>query len=134
MTKWVYAFGGGAAEGSAVLRDLLGGKGANLAEMSSLGLPVPPGFTLTTEVCNAYTSDNKAYPEGLGAEVAAALARVEELVGARFGDARSRIVIGRPFMISNNSKKSCCCMGRILSSARRRSSALCQGMGCESPR
>ncbi len=52
MTKWVYAFGGGVAEGSAVLRDLLGGKGANLAEMSSLGLPVPPGFTLTTEVCS----------------------------------------------------------------------------------
>ncbi|MCH8001864.1 MAG: pyruvate, phosphate dikinase [Proteobacteria bacterium] len=93
MTKWVYAFGGGVAEGSAVLRDLLGGKGANLAEMSSLGLPVPPGFTLTTEVCNAYTNDNKTYPEGLGAEVAAALARVEELAGARFGDARSPLLV-----------------------------------------
>ncbi len=93
MTKWVYAFGGGAAEGSAVLRDLLGGKGANLAELSSLGLPVPPGFTLTTEVCNAYTGNNKAYPEGLGAEVAAALTRVEEMVGARFGDAANPLLV-----------------------------------------
>ena len=74
MTKWVYGFGGGAAEGGAAMRELLGGKGANLAEMSALGLPVPPGFTLTTEVCNAYTADGKTYPQGLAEEVASALA------------------------------------------------------------
>ncbi len=56
MTKWIYAFGAGAAEGRAAMSELLGGKGANLAEMSALGLPVPPGFTLTTEACNAYTA------------------------------------------------------------------------------
>ncbi len=94
MTKWVYAFGGGAAEGGAAMKELLGGKGANLGEMSALGLPVPPGFTLTTEACNAYTHNGKTYPEGLDAEVAVALARVEEQVGARLGDA------GNPLLVS----------------------------------
>ena len=94
MTKCVYAFGGGAAEGGAAMGELLGGKGANLAEMSALGLPVPPGFTLTTEVCNLYTGGDKRYPEGLEAEVSEALARVEALVGARFGDA------GNPLLVS----------------------------------
>ena len=93
MTKWVYGFGGGAAEGGAAMRELLGGKGANLAEMSALGLPVPPGFTLTTEVCNAYTADGKTYPQGLAEEVASALARVVELAGTRFGDAANPLLV-----------------------------------------
>ena len=66
MTKWVYTFGDGAAEGRAGDRDLLGGKGANLAEMCSLGLPVPPGFTITTEVCNWYYANGRTYPDNAG--------------------------------------------------------------------
>ncbi|SLN72464.1 pyruvate, phosphate dikinase [Oceanibacterium hippocampi] len=93
MSKWVYGFGDGAADGSAELRDLLGGKGANLAEMCNLGLPVPPGFTLTTEVCTAYYDNDRRYPEGLEAEVDAALARVESIVGMRFGDAESPLLV-----------------------------------------
>jgi len=93
MTKWVYAFGAGAAEGGAAMKELLGGKGANLAEMSALGLPVPPGFTLTTEACNAYTADGKTCPQGLAEEVAVALTRVEELVGARLGDAANPLLV-----------------------------------------
>ncbi|TIX35772.1 MAG: hypothetical protein E5V40_26220, partial [Mesorhizobium sp.] len=73
MTKWVYTFGDGAAEGRAGDRNLLGGKGANLAEMCSLGLPVPPGFTITTEVCNAYYANGRTYPSELEADVAVAL-------------------------------------------------------------
>jgi pyruvate,orthophosphate dikinase len=93
MTKWVYAFGSGAAEGSAAMKELLGGKGANLGEMSALGLPVPPGFTLTTEACNAYTADGKTYPQGLAEEVAAALTQIEEQVAARFGDAANPLLV-----------------------------------------
>ena len=85
MTQWVYAFGGGAADGSAKDRQLLGGKGANLAEMTALGIPVPPGFTITTEVCTKVAA-GEAYPPELDAEVEAALRRVAELTGARFGD------------------------------------------------
>jgi pyruvate,orthophosphate dikinase len=65
MTKWVYSFGGGTADGRAEMRNLLGGKGANLAEMSSLGLPVPSGFTITTEVCTHYTDTKGGYPDEL---------------------------------------------------------------------
>ena len=71
--KWVYAFGGGTADGEASMRNLLGGKGANLAEMSNLGLPVPPGFTITTEVCTAFYQNDGRYPEDLKAQVEAAL-------------------------------------------------------------
>jgi pyruvate,orthophosphate dikinase len=91
--KWVYAFGDGSAEGHAGLRDLLGGKGANLAEMSNLGLPVPPGFTITTEVCTAFYDNNRQYPEGLEAQAEAALAKVGETVGARFGDAANPLLV-----------------------------------------
>ncbi len=91
--KWVFSFGAGKAEGSASLRDLLGGKGANLAEMSSLGLPVPPGFTLTTEVCTAFYANSKKYPDGLEAQVRAALAQVEAQAGRRFGDAASPLLL-----------------------------------------
>ena len=86
VRRWVYGFGGGAADGDASMGDLLGGKGANLAEMSALGLPVPPGFTVSTEVCAHCDANGGAYPDGLEEEVAAALARVEALAGARFGD------------------------------------------------
>ena len=85
-TKWVYAFGGGTAEGKGSQKALLGGKGAGLAEMSRLGIPVPPGFTITTEACIAYQREDKSYPEGLREEVADHLARLEELLGRRFGD------------------------------------------------
>src|ERR1700730_16459769 len=74
--KWVYAFGGGKAAGRADMRNLLGGKGAGLAEMANLGLPVPPGFTITTEVCTAYYSGGKSYPKGLTQQVDAALAEI----------------------------------------------------------
>ena len=73
MTKWVYSFGDGTAEGRADMRNLLGGKGANLAEMSSLGLPVPPGFTITTEVCTEFYKNNRSYPKNLVEEVNQAL-------------------------------------------------------------
>ena len=66
--QWVYNFGNGTADGGAHLRNLLGGKGANLAEMSSIGLPVPPGFTITTEVCTAYYANNQNYPDDLNAQ------------------------------------------------------------------
>ncbi|GAB4571725.1 MAG: pyruvate, phosphate dikinase [Rhodothalassiaceae bacterium] len=93
MGKWVYSFGGGTSEGHRDMKDLLGGKGANLAEMASIGLPVPPGFTITTEVCAHFTAHDGAYPEGLEAEVEAALSRVESLVGARFGDADNPLLV-----------------------------------------
>ena len=86
MTKWVYGFGDGRSEGAASMRNLLGGKGANLAEMSNLGLPVPPGFTITTEVCTWFESHGKSYPEGLADQVEAALDEVARITGRRFGD------------------------------------------------
>ena len=85
MTRWVYAFGGERTEGRAEMSALLGGKGANLAEMARLGLPVPPGFTLTTEVCMRFYADGERYPEGLEEQIEAALADVEAAVGRRFG-------------------------------------------------
>ena len=93
MAKWVYAFGGGTADGSADMRELLGGKGANLAEMSSLGLPVPPGFTITTEVCNTYLANDRTYADGVKDEVMAALGRIEAQVGAKFGDADNPLLV-----------------------------------------
>src|SRR5271154_4543554 len=86
MTRWIYGFGGGDNDGRAEMKDLLGGKGANLAEMASIGLPVPPGFTITTEVCTAFYKNNRAHPAGLNAQVQAALARIEAAVGRKFGD------------------------------------------------
>ena len=93
-TKWVYAFGGGEAEGSGGQRDLLGGKGANLAEMAHLGLPVPPGFTVTTDVCTYFYAHERTYPDTLRDDVAAALARVGRLTGRAFGDE------GQPLLVS----------------------------------
>src|SRR5271169_1863702 len=94
MTKWVYAFGAELAEGRGEMKNLLGGKGANLAEMASLGLPVPPGFTITTEVCTYFYAHEKTYPAELAAEMDAALASVERQTGRRFGDA------GNPLLVS----------------------------------
>src|SRR5271169_7073810 len=85
MTKWVYRFGDGTAEGRTEMKNLLGGKGAGLAEMSNLGLPVPPGFTITTEVCTYYYERDRKYPDDLKPAVDAALARLERQIGARFG-------------------------------------------------
>lgn len=93
MTKWVYTFGDGAAEGRAGDRNLLGGKGANLAEMCSLGLPVPPGFTITTEVCNAYYANGRAYPAALEADVSVALGHIGRLTGRRFGDPSKLLLV-----------------------------------------
>jgi len=86
VTKWVYFFGAGKAEGDGTWRGLLGGKGAGLAEMSRIGLPVPPGFTVTTEVCTYYYGNKKSYPKSLDAEVRAAVKRVEKIMGTKFGD------------------------------------------------
>jgi pyruvate,orthophosphate dikinase len=91
--KLVYAFGGGAADGDAKRKNLLGGKGANLAEMSNLGLPVPPGFTITTEVCTAYYANGRNYPESLEAEVEAALAALERKTGKTFGDPKNPLLV-----------------------------------------
>jgi pyruvate, orthophosphate dikinase len=93
MSKWVYSFGAGHNEGRSDMRNLLGGKGANLAEMASIDLPVPPGFTLTTEVCTAFHTDKK-YPDDLKTQVDAALTRVEKATGVRFGDQ------GHPLLVS----------------------------------
>ena len=93
MTQWVYGFGGGSADGDASMKNLLGGKGANLAEMSSLGLPVPPGFTITTEACVHYYSNGQSYPADLEAQVAAGLKKVEAVVGKTFGDAKNPLLV-----------------------------------------
>src|SRR5580704_1140832 len=90
---FVYAFGGGGADGDASMKDLLGGKGANLAEMSSLGLPVPPGFTISTEACAHFYAQQRRYPESLRGEVAEALSRVESLTGKRFGEAANPLLV-----------------------------------------
>jgi len=93
MAKWVYTFGDGKAEGESAMRELLGGKGANLAEMANLGLPVPPGFTITTEVCTYYYDHGRTYPPELKEEVARALANVGKIAGKTFGDARNPLLV-----------------------------------------
>src|SRR5947209_2622908 len=93
MSKYVYFFGGGKAEGRADMKDLLGGKGANLAEMTNIGLPVPAGFTLTTEVCTYYSANDHKYPPELKGEVDQALRRTEEVMGAKFGDAKNPLLV-----------------------------------------
>jgi len=93
MTKWVYAFGDGRAEGDAGLRDLLGGKGANLAEMCNLGLPVPPGFTIPTSVCTYFYEHDRTYPPELREQVSEALANVGRLTGRGFGDRSNPLLV-----------------------------------------
>ncbi|UCF06367.1 MAG: pyruvate, phosphate dikinase [bacterium] len=94
VSKHVYFFGGGTSDGNAGMRDLLGGKGANLAEMSNIGIPVPAGFTISTEVCNFFYQNGGSYPEGLKEEVSASLGRIEEEMGTTFGDP------GNPLLLS----------------------------------
>ena len=94
MTKqWVYGFGGGESGGDSSMKALLGGKGANLAEMARLGLPVPPGFTITTEVCTAFYANNRAYPADLAPQVEAALAALEKKTGKKFGDPANPLLV-----------------------------------------
>ena len=91
--KYVYSFGGGTADGKSEMKNLLGGKGANLAEMASLGIPVPAGFTLTTEVCTYYYDHGQTYPTTIEAEVDAAMAKVEETMGTKFGDPTDPLLV-----------------------------------------
>lgn len=93
MDKWVYTFGNGSAEGKSGMKELLGGKGANLAEMSSLGLPVPPGFTITTEACNWYYANSETYPSELADQITQALKTIENSTDRRFGDPNSPLLV-----------------------------------------
>jgi pyruvate,orthophosphate dikinase len=93
MTRYVYRFGGGVSDGAAGDRNLLGGKGANLAEMASIGLPVPPGFTISTEMCARYYAEAESFPESLRAEVADGLAHIEAITGKRFGDPADPLLV-----------------------------------------
>lgn len=93
MVKMVYLFGGNITEGKAEMKNLLGGKGANLAEMCQIGIPVPAGFTITTEVCVEYYKNNRNYPEGLKEEVYEALKKVEDIMGARLGDKENPLLL-----------------------------------------
>lgn len=92
-SAWVYSFGGGKSDGRADMKNLLGGKGANLAEMATLGLPVPPGFTITTEVCTEFYKNQNSYPSDLKAQVDVALARIEKTIGAGFGDVQNPLLV-----------------------------------------
>lgn len=91
--KYVYFFGNGSADGATEMKSLLGGKGANLAEMTSIGLPVPPGFTITTEVCTAFTENNNTYPPSLKDEVDVNIRKVEELLGKKFGSSDNPLLL-----------------------------------------
>src|SRR5947209_4129984 len=93
MAKYVYFFGAGKADGNGKMKDLLGGKGANLAEMCLIGLPVPAGFTITTEACNYFTAHNKSYPAELKGQADAALRKTEEVMGAKFGDSKKPLLV-----------------------------------------
>src|ERR1700739_1396205 len=92
-TRYVYYFGDGRADGNGSMKPLLGGKGAGLHEMTRIGLPVPPGFTITTEVCTYFSANTKRDPPELKAEVAAALAKVEDSVGKKFGDSANPLLV-----------------------------------------
>jgi len=93
MTQYVYRFGGGVSDGGAGDKNLLGGKGANLAEMASIGLPVPPGFTISTEMCTRYYEEGETFPESVKAEVANGIAHIEGITGKRFGDAADPLLV-----------------------------------------
>ena len=92
-TQWVYSFGAGSAEGRADMKNLLGGKGANLAEMSNLGLPVPPGFTITTELCTEFYKNDRNYPDNLNGQTEAALKKISSIVGAEFGNPENPLLV-----------------------------------------
>ena len=103
MAKYVYFFGGGKSEGSSEMRDLLGGKGCDLGEMTNLGIPVPTGFTITTEACVEYFKRDKRHPKGLWDEVVSNLRRLESTIRLRFGDPES------PLLVSVRSGRACRC-------------------------
>ena len=104
--KYVYLFGDGKADGKADMKNLLGGKGANLAEMNILGIPVPPGFTLTTEVCTEYYKNNKSFPENLTSEVKNSLSEVESIMGTKFGDSDNPLLLS----VRSGARKSMPCL------------------------
>ncbi len=93
MTQYVYRFGGGVSDGAGLSKELLGGKGANLDGMASIGLPVPPGFTISTEMCTRYHAESQVFPDSLRAEVAKGLAHIESVTGKRFGDAANPLLV-----------------------------------------
>src|SRR3712207_8462019 len=92
-TQWVYRFGGGVSDGGKGMKELLGGKGANLAEMASIGLPVPPGFTISTEMSARYYAEGESFPESLRGEVAEGIAHIERITGKSFGDAADPLLV-----------------------------------------
>src|SRR5882762_2192118 len=92
-TKYVYFFGAGKADGKGTMKDLLGGKGAGLAEMTNAGVPVPPGFTITTEVCRWYYANGRALPSGFERQQATALEQLESRMGKTLGDARDPLLV-----------------------------------------
>ncbi|NBB76146.1 MAG: pyruvate, phosphate dikinase [Bacteroidetes bacterium] len=91
--KYVYTFGGGTADGDTSMKQLLGGKGANLAEMSSIGLPIPPGFTISTEVCNYYNENNEQWPEGVEKQLQESIRHLEKLMDLKFGDSKNPLLV-----------------------------------------
>ena len=91
--RYVYRFGGGVSDGGSGDKNLLGGKGANLAEMASIGLPVPPGFTISTAMCTRYYEEGEAFPDSLRREVADGLAHIEAITGKKFGDASDPLLV-----------------------------------------
>ncbi len=93
MKKYVYSFGGGKADGRADMKDILGGKGANLAEMSNLGVPVPAGFTISTEMCDVYYKNNRNYPPELDEQIREAMKSIEKIMGAHFGDPQNPLLV-----------------------------------------
>src|SRR4051812_41788144 len=93
VSKRTFFFGGGKAEGTKEMKNLLGGKGANLAEMANIGLPVPPGFTITTEVCTEFYAGGKKLPKSLGDDIRASIAKMEKIVGAKFGDPKNPLLV-----------------------------------------
>ncbi len=93
MTQWVYTFGNGQAEGDGTMKNLLGGKGANLAEMCRVGLPVPPGFTITTEVCTEFYANNRNYPKDLEKQIRKGIESIEKVIGKKFGDEKNPLLV-----------------------------------------
>jgi len=92
-SKYVYFFGAGKADGNSEMKNLLGGKGANIAEMTNLGIPVPPGFTITTEVCSYFYDHGRSYPPELQGQVEESLKRLEDMMGRKFGDADKPLLV-----------------------------------------
>jgi pyruvate, orthophosphate dikinase len=93
MTQYVYRFGGGVSDGRGLSKELLGGKGANLDGMASIGLPVPPGFTISTEMCTRYYAEGQSFPDSVRAEVATGLAHIEDITGKRFGNPADPLLV-----------------------------------------